>query len=117
MLEISQIFTDATGNSHFDTFPVNMENHTDVGYLSENLGKVKRCYFQNTLPHHVWEFHTEQNTIYFVVLEGEAELEVSDGQRKKFGKGSVVCLDDHSGKGHKVKTFDSTVSTLVIEME
>ena len=33
-------------------------------------------------------------------IAGELEVEAGDGERRRFGPGSVVLLEDVSGKGH-----------------
>jgi hypothetical protein len=33
-------------------------------------------------------------------LSGELEVEVSDGEIRRFGPGSVILVEDTSGKGH-----------------
>jgi len=35
-----------------------------------------------------------------VHLEGTVEVEASDGERRRFGPGDVVLVEDVSGRGH-----------------
>ena len=71
-------------------------------------------YFQNALPHHEWDFHLVSDKIQLVLLESSLEFEVSDGERWKFLPGQMILLDDHSGTGHKVKTFERVACVLAI---
>jgi quercetin dioxygenase-like cupin family protein len=116
-MEITRLYTDNNGESHFDVTPVIMEEKSDLGFFAEIEGKVKSTRLQNTLPHHVWDFHSANSKIYIFILDGSIELQTSDGERKIFEKGDVIYLNDRSGKGHKVTTFEKTVCGLIMEME
>jgi hypothetical protein len=38
-------------------------------------------------------------------LQGASEVTTSDGQKRHFGPGSVVLLDDTTGKGHRTRAI------------
>lgn len=116
-MEITRIFTDSEGNSHFELIPVHMEAKTEIGYYSRPEESISRMYFQNPLLHHEWPFHCVSDTIQLVFLKGNMEFEVSDGERRQFGPGDVVLLDDHSGQGHRGRSFDNTATVLAIHMK
>ena len=44
--------------------------------------------------------HTAPRRLLIITLEGEAEVTVSDGESRSFGPGSVVLVEDTTGKGH-----------------
>ena len=115
-MKITQLYTDAAGESHFDEIPVIMEEKTDMGFFSDPQYDVKYMYFQNTLPNQEWDFRSVSNKIYIVILEGEFELEVSTGEKRRFVSGDVILLADHSGKGHKAISLDNTVCALVFHL-
>ena len=115
-MEITQLYTDVNGESHFEEVPVLMEDKYDMGFFSEPQENVKHFYFQNTLPHQEWDFRNVSTKIYITIIEGKLELEVSTGEKKQFNPGDVILLNDRSGKGHKAKTFDNMVCALVIHL-
>lgn len=116
-MECTRIYTDSMGDSHFENDPINMEEKDTFGYFSDPVSNVNHMYFQNTMPHHEWDFQSVRDTIYLVIISEELGFETSDGSKKIFKAGEIVLLDDHSGKGHKVKTFDNTVSLLVVHCD
>ncbi|MEM7371719.1 MAG: hypothetical protein AAF587_24095 [Bacteroidota bacterium] len=116
-MDFTRIFTDSEGNSHFETIPVHMEAKTDIGFYSTPEEKISRMYFQHALPHHEWPFHSVKDKIQLVFLKGIMEFEVSNGERKQFGPGDVVLLDDHSGQGHKGRTWENTATVLAIHFK
>ncbi len=42
---------------------------------------------------------------YVITLEGKAEIEVSSGETRRFGKGDVLLAEDVSGQGHKTRVI------------
>ena len=40
-----------------------------------------------------------------MVLRGVGEVEVGDGQRRRFGPGSVLLVTDIEGRGHRTKVL------------
>jgi hypothetical protein len=42
-----------------------------------------------------------------VTLSGEAEIEISDGTKRRFGAGAIMLADDTSGRGHITRVVSS----------
>ena len=82
-MEITRIYTDTEGNSHFEMWPVIMENESTFGFMSSPELNVKSFHFQNTLPHHEWNFLHSPDKMYVVLLSGALELEVRDGEKSR----------------------------------
>ena len=116
-MEITRIYTDTEGNSHFEMWPVIMENESTFGFMSSPELNVKSFHFQNTLPHHEWNFLHSPDKMYVVLLSGALELEVSDGEKRRFTEGDVILLEDKSGSGHKLQTFENTQCSLIIHLD
>lgn len=49
--------------------------------------------------------HPAPGKRFVMVLSGVAEIEVGDGQRRKFGAGSVLFVTDVTGRGHRTKVL------------
>jgi hypothetical protein len=47
------------------------------------------------------DWHPTPRRQFFIFLAGEFVGETSDGDRRRFGPGSVALLDDITGKGHR----------------
>ena len=47
------------------------------------------------------DWHPAPARQFVLLLKGELEVEVSDGERRAFTQGSIVFLEDTKGKGHK----------------
>jgi hypothetical protein len=51
----------------------------------------------------VEDWHNAPQAWFLIVLQGASEVTTSDGQVRHFGPGSVVVLDDTTGKGHQTR--------------
>jgi len=52
---------------------------------------------------------------FLICLEGQLEITASDGERRTFGPGATVRMDDNSGKGHcsRVKGSKDWIAAIV----
>lgn len=52
------------------------------------------------------------------MLDGEIELEVSDGKIRRFIAGDILLMEDVSGKGHRTKSVsDKARMSIFITLE
>lgn len=42
---------------------------------------------------------------FFICLDGQLEITVSDGEKRRFSPGGVVLMEDTSGKGHRTRVI------------
>lgn len=45
-------------------------------------------------------FHVDEANMFVIVLSGEVELEAADGEKRRFGPGSLGLVNDTAGRGH-----------------
>jgi hypothetical protein len=48
----------------------------------------------------VEDWHRAPRRMYLIAVQGMSEVTASDGQVRRFGLGSIVLMDDLTGKGH-----------------
>ncbi|MGH8259114.1 MAG: hypothetical protein ACREUG_05440 [Steroidobacteraceae bacterium] len=46
------------------------------------------------------DWHNAPRRMFLIVVQGTAEVTASDGEVRRFGPGSVLLMDDATGKGH-----------------
>jgi hypothetical protein len=66
-----------------------------------------------------WEgdWHPTPRRQMIIFLSGEVEGETSDGQRRRFGPGSAVLLEDTTGKGHRSRVVsDGDALAAVVQL-
>jgi hypothetical protein len=44
---------------------------------------------------------------YIIILDGEIEIEVSDGIKRTFCGGDILLVEDVEGRGHKTRVTNS----------
>jgi len=99
------LYSDANGVSHFRDETVKLEStrgpHGDVGALSTyTLRGTQGAQFL-ALKHGAREdWHTAPRRMFLIVLQGTAQVTASDGEVRRFGPGSMLLMDDPTGKGH-----------------
>src|SRR5271167_4241955 len=97
------VYADAAGASHF------REEHFDFtrGRDHESVIHVLEAKGGATLLRlnagAVEDWHNAPRAWFLIVLQGASEVTTSDGQVRHFGPGSVVLLDDTTGKGHQTR--------------
>jgi quercetin dioxygenase-like cupin family protein len=97
------VYTDAAGASHF------REEHFDFtrGRDKESSIHVLEAKGGATLLRlkagAVEDWHNAPRAWFLIVLQGASEVTTSDGKVRHFGPGSVVLLDDTTGKGHQTR--------------
>src|SRR6218665_3143155 len=105
MITITRIYSDSSGESHFQDFEVMLKNNGDIGFLSDDE-PVKSIIFREVKPYYDYDFHNAPDRQYIVLLEGGVEIETSLGEKRKFETGSILLVEDTTGKGHKTKNLE-----------
>lgn len=96
-MEVTRIYTGPDGHSHFD------EVEVEIGKLQPGDGVV----FRHEPPGQKQDWHPAPRRQYVVTLRGEAEIEISDGTKQRFGAGDIMLADDTSGRGHITRVVSS----------
>ena len=104
MFNITRIYNDANGDSHFEDVAVDLKDGGEIGFLSE-LVPAKGIIFREVLPSYDYDFHTAPQRQYIILLDGEIEIETSWGVKRRFKAGEVLLVEDTEGKGHKTRNL------------
>jgi quercetin dioxygenase-like cupin family protein len=104
-LTYTHVYADAAGASHFREerfdFAPGRDNASSIHALEAKGGatllRLKAGAFE--------DWHNAPQAWYLIVLQGESQVTTSDGQVRHFGPGSVVLLDDTTGKGHQTRAI------------
>ena len=102
MIKLTSIYSDSDGESHFGELDVPLKDSGDIGILSQ-LQKASGIIFRETPEDYDFSWHNAPRRQYVIILEGQVDFIVSDGETRRFGGGDVVLLEDTSGKRHYSK--------------
>lgn len=101
-MKITRVSTDADGESHFGEVDVPLEDAGEIGRLSESL-PADAVIFRENPPDYDYDWHPAPQRQLIILLDGEIELEVSDGEKRRFEGGDILLVEDTGGKGHRTR--------------
>jgi uncharacterized protein DUF861 len=112
-----RLYADTDGESHFedveaDSVATNFVSSAPPMDLSKPI-PAEHFAFMNTPGGWASDWHTSSGRNFFVVLSGEWEVTVSDGETRQFVAGSAVLVEDTTGKGHCSRVIAESLSAVV----
>jgi hypothetical protein len=124
-MQYVRVYVDPDGESHFEDVDVPMQAVTTVTGVSTSKGHSgpigDALTFTRVDPADasvgqwgVW--HPDPNRQFVVWLEGEIEIEVSDGEVRQFGPGRLLLLEDTTGKGHRNRRLSADMRSIFIPL-
>lgn len=101
---LTKIVEDDRGVSAFEDAEIPLSDAGPIGSLSELMGAEGVILRVSPGPfEHDW--HPAPARQYIVLLDGEIEIEVGTGERRRFEGGDVVLAEDTTGRGHRTVTL------------
>lgn len=101
---ITRVYSDKQGESRFEDIVVPLMESGTIGSLSEQQ-EVKSIIFREVLPSYDYDFHNAPQRQYIILLDGEIEIETSLGEKRNFGAGEILLVEDTNGKGHRTRNI------------
>lgn len=111
-MNYTRIYCDADGESHFENVSVNVAP-VDFAPPAPPLNMAAPLEAERTIicvipVAWVGDWHPTPRRQFYIQLTGELEVAVSDGEKRRFSAGSLVLLEDTTGKGHLTRVVGST---------
>jgi hypothetical protein len=106
-----RIYSDADGDTHFeDVAPAQtQESYAAAEWQISAPLPVSDLRFRRVTKEYPPAAHVAPRRQLIVGLTGEVEIEVSDGEKRRFGPGSVLLVEDVTGKGHTTRRIGDTI--------
>jgi len=116
-----RVYADSDGETHFeDVYVPAVERSSPTGTVDaltaplRTDGVVFRTVLSeasDTVPHNA------PRRLLIVQIDGSVEVEVSDGEVRRFGPGSALLVEDTTGKGHVTRSLSGGPrATLIAEL-
>lgn len=102
--EITRLYADTNGDSHFETLVILLHSGGNIVFLSE-AEEVESIIFRKVLPEYDYDFHQAPARQYIILLDGEIEIETSRGEKRNFSPGDIILVENTTGKGHRTKNL------------
>jgi len=104
VVKYTRIYSDAEGESHFEDVEteltlVDLAPPAPPLYLSAFTQATQFAFLSAPIDF-FGDWHPTPKRQVFFYLSGEIEAEVSDGEVRLFGPGSIILVEDTTGKGH-----------------
>jgi quercetin dioxygenase-like cupin family protein len=106
-MRYTRLFADAAGESHFEEAEVASSEVTFAPpappmNLTSPVPAIQ-CLFWSASPGWFGDWHPAPRRQFFFQISGELEVQVSDGELRHFGPGSVILAEDVKGEGHTTR--------------
>ena len=101
-MTVTRIYSDPAGESHFEEVAIDLADAGAIGWLSAPQ-PVASILFRENDPGYDYDWHTAPRRQYIVLLDGEIEIEVSTGEKRRFAAGQILLVEDTTGKGHRTR--------------
>lgn len=98
-MRIHNLYTDASGQSHFRDIEVEWVEEGPGGKLSKRL-PATGIIFRETVADYDLDWHPAPRRQYIINLDAGVKLTASDGESRVIGAGEIVLVEDIKGKGH-----------------
>lgn len=102
-LSYVHLYVDANGDSHFREERFDFRSTRAGGPLMHALSTGPGAMLLRLKPGAFEDWHNAPKPWYLIVVQGMSEVTASDGEVRRFGPGSVVLMDDATGKGHRTR--------------
>jgi hypothetical protein len=103
-LAYARVYSDSAGASHFSDGQINLslaDYAPPAPPISvSDVTPVDRVVFLSSPIGWFGDFHPTPRRQFIFFLSGMLEVEVSDGEKRRFGPGSVLVVEDTVGEGH-----------------
>ncbi len=106
-MKIPCLYTGTDNESHFGEIDIELRDKggpaSSVSDPQQSTGMV----FRNTTGDYHLDWHNAPRRQYVITLEGQVEIEVGDGTKRRFGPGEMFLAEDTTGRGHISRAVDN----------
>jgi hypothetical protein len=103
-MKITRLYTGTDDQSHFEETEVPFESRGEFGLFSLPE-PAKAVFFREIPPGWTYGWHNVVCREYVVTLDGIAEIEIGDGEKRVFRRGDVLLAEDMTGQGHRTRVL------------
>ena len=99
-----RIYSDSAGVSHFQDEHLPFDASPTGGPMIHPLAGAQGAVFLRLKSGALEDWHKAPRSLYLVAIQGLSEVTASDGEVRRFAPGSILFMDDTTGKGHQTRS-------------
>lgn len=99
-MKYTRIYSDASGETHLEDVTPEMKRADHSSMISEMIAAKGVIFRETNGAQYFVDWHNAPRRQFVVNLSGEVEITVSDGEKRRFGPGTILLAEDVTGKGH-----------------
>lgn len=104
-MRITRVTVDLLGESRFDEIDIPLRDAGDIGRLSSPY-PARSVIFRENDPDYDYDWHQAPQRQLIVLLDGEIEIEVGSGEKRRFRGGDLLLVEDTAGRGHRTRAVN-----------
>lgn len=99
-MKYTRIYAGPDGESHLQDVEQEMKPGAYASTMSEMIAAKGVIFRESDSGEYFIDWHNAPRRQFVVNLTGDVEIETSDGDKRRFGPGSILLAEDVTGKGH-----------------
>ena len=107
-MRITRLYTGSDGESHFEQVDLPLMSAGEIGSLSAPFA-AKKIIFRETDEAYNYRWHNAPERQFVLILEGQVEIEVGNGEKRLFSSGDILLAEDTTGRGHISRAVNAEV--------
>src|SRR5919106_1658223 len=115
-MRLHNLYTDASGESHFRDIEVEWVEETRSGKFSKRF-PATGIIFRQVPSTYDLDWHPAPRRHYIINLDAGVRITASDGDSRVIGAGEVILVEDTTGKGHLSQGLGQMRHSLFIPLE
>lgn len=106
-MRITTVYADDNGLTHFADSEIPLHDSGEIGRLSDLQGG-NGLMFRETDDTYDYDWHPAPRRQWVILLDGEIEIEVGDGEVRRFRGGDILRLEDvDNTRGHRTRQISA----------
>jgi hypothetical protein len=103
-MHVTRVYTGEDGESHFEDIDFPLKNSGKIGRLSDII-PATGVILRETGEDYDYDWHNAPHRQFVLLLQGGVEIEVGDGETRRFHPGEILLVEDTTGRGHRSRSI------------
>ena len=106
-MKYTRLYTATDGETHFEDVEITLTGGEAPFGVSDLIG-LSGMQFRRSQGEYPVAWHPAPRRQWVIILTGATEVTASDGETRRFEAGSIILIEDTTGKGHLTRSIDTT---------